>query len=181
MDSKNEKKNLTPRNSSSSTPAHLLASVLEQRYAHKSKSKIKGKDEKPDPMTFPAMQKALGSVYSTLVDIVDDEPDTEEAEIAGETPEEGNVQSIENVQRMNEQLLSMVSEIEETEKKREEVNKAEVVEVQKRKADPYNRALNSYSKPPTEPDDIDLSDNLKIETIVSEKQEKRNRRFRNEA
>lgn len=174
-----EKKNLIPRNTSSSTPAHLLASVLEQRYAHKSTAKIKGKDEKPDPMTFPAMQKALGSVYSTLVEIVDEENETENIEAAD--TDEVSGETIESVRNMNEQLLNMVSEIEHKEKQNQEKKRAVVVEVQKKREDPYNRAVNYYSEPETEIDSIDLSEEIKIETFVSEKKNSRNRRFRNEA
>ncbi len=176
---KDGKKNLIARNASSSTPANLIASVLEQRYAHKSTSNIKGKDEKPDPMTFPAMQKALGSVYSTLVEIVDEENELAEGNISEK--EISLEETAENICGMNEQLLDMVSEIEQREKHQQENKKALVVEVQKKKNDPYNRAVNFYSEPDAEIDTIDIPDEIEFETFVSVRQNKTNRRFRNEA
>ncbi len=175
------KKDLKPRNTASTTPAHLLASVLEQRYAHKSSGNLKSKDEKPDPMTFPAMQKALGSVYSTIVEIVEEEEANENIEEMEETVGETAADAIENVRGLSQQLLSMVDEIEQSDREREEDKKAVVIEVQKKKDDPYNRAVNSYSEPLDEIDTIDLSEEIAIETIISDSPRKRNKRFRSEA
>ncbi len=165
-------KNTYPRNSSASTPAQLLASVLEQRYAHKSSPKIKEKNEKPDPMTFPAMQKALGEMYSTIVEIVDEETALQENI---EDEKEQTEDSIQVVNGLNEQLLNMVSEIEQNDKEREIQKNAITVEVKKKKDDPYNRAVNYYSEPVKEPDNIDLSNDLEIETIISDSRRKNNR------
>ncbi len=181
MNNNDNKKSFSPRNSRASTPAQLLASVLEQRYSHKAKANLKGKDEKPDPMTFPAMQKALGSMYSTLVDVVNDDTEEDILEDEEEKNEETASLKIENVRELNEQLLFMVDEMEQGEKEREENTKTEVANVKKIKADPYNRAVNLYSEPPEELQDIDISEDLQIETIESSSRRKQSRRFRNEA
>ncbi len=161
------------KNEAASTPAQLISSVLEQRYAHKSSPVIKNGNERPDPMTFPAMQQALGSVYSAIVEIVG-----EENEVAQENAEaaEAEVETGENVQKLGRQLMDMVDEIEQNDKKRDEENNAEVVEV--RKNDPYNRALNSYSEAKSEIATIDISEDMAIETIVSDSRKKSGKRFR---
>lgn len=177
MDDK--KKEIVLRNSSSSTPAHLLSSVLEQRYAHKSSSNIKNKTEKPDPITFPAMQQALGSMYSTIVEIVE-EDEAEETENPIEESDEISVdEAMENVRSMSEHLLGMVDEIEQNHAKTEHKKVIEV-EMQK-KHDPYNRAINSFRSTEENLDTIEFSSDIDIETIVFAPPKKRSRRFRNEA
>ncbi len=170
-DSRN-KKDSALRNASSHTPAHLLASVLEQRYAHKSKTKMTGKDEKPDPMTFPAMQKALGPVYSTLVEIVEEEMEEETAMPDGDG-EETVTGTEESNLKLSEQLLSMVDRIEESDREREKEKKAVVVEVQRKKEDPYNRSVNSPASSFEDIDTIDISEEVTIETIVSGRKKKK--------
>lgn len=183
MEENKNNKEFLPRNSSTSTPAQLLSSVLEQRYSRKSNANIKAKDEKPDPMTFPAVQKALGSVYSTIVEIVGEEETEEVIETLEENDEQdiSAEQAIENARGLNERLLDMVNEIEQNDKLKEEERKNIKFEVQKKKADPYNRELNSYSGPSGEIETINVTENMKIETIVSNTRGKRNKRFRNEA
>lgn len=166
MEDKKNKKDSALRNASSQTPAHLLASVLEQRYAHKSRTKVTGKDEKPDPMTFPAVQKALGPVYSTLVEIVEEEIEDETAVNEAES-EETAADTEENNQKLGEQLLDMVDRIEESEREKEKEKKAVVVEVQRKKEDPYNRAVNSHSASFDDIDTIEIEEEVTIETIVS--------------
>lgn len=170
MEGGRNKKDPILKNAASSTPAHLLASVLEQRYAHRSSARIKDKDEKPDPMTFPAVQKALGSVYSTIVEIVEEEGSDE---LMTENAETESADSAENVRGLSEHLLNMVDEIEQSEREREKEKKAVVKEIQKKKEDPYNRAVNYYPASYGDLDTIEITEDVAIETIVSDSREKR--------
>lgn len=169
------------RNEAASTPAQLISSVLEQRYARKSSSSIKSRDEKPDPMTFPAMQKALGSVYSTIVEIVGDDKAESEAAVQNDESDDSSDKTEENVQKLGRQLMDMVDEIGQSDKVKDDKKSAATVELKDRTADPYNRVLNSYSEPKEEIATIDISNDMAIETIVSGAQRKRCKRFRNEA
>ncbi len=109
-------------------------------------------------------------MYSTIVEIVEEE--TENEEVLSEDGTEG-VSSI-NVKGLNEQLLNMVDEIEQSDREREKEKKAVVIEVQKKKEDPYNRSVNYHSTSFDDLDTIEISDDVAIETIVSESGRRKN-------
>lgn len=146
-----------------SSPAELLASVLEQRYSKTDASGEKGSELIPDPMCFPAVKQALGSVYEDLVEFTDEQSEMPVDENDLFYSKKEDMRGV--VGEMTDKLLDMVDKIEENEinKQKEEIVKTEIISAKKK--DPYNREGNNAYVEEVEIPSFDIP-SMEIETSV---------------
>ena len=167
------------KNFAGNTPAQLLASVLEQRYSKNTVS-AKKEDSIPDPMSFPAVRKALGSVFADFVEIAEEEVEAEQSAMREETAAE-RTDMRGAVAEMTDQLLDMVDQIEMNEQKKKDEEAHKTRRIMQKRNDPYNREYNFEKIPERETTEItEISmDTLELETSTSKPRE--HRKFRNGA
>lgn len=159
------------RNELSGTPIELLASVLEQRYSRPGFSE--DKLGAPDPMSFPAVQKALGGIYSEFVEVESKRRTADETEACGSeqsTEEKREYVTKDNkavqaeVSEMTDEVLSLINDI-EIDLEREKTETLTLPGRRREKRDPYNRSSNIM--PPEETEgitEIPLDSGVEIES-----------------
>ncbi|MDR1002491.1 MAG: hypothetical protein LBL82_04385 [Oscillospiraceae bacterium] len=140
----------------SGTPVELLSTVLHHRY-----SIAPGKhssDSIPDLISFPAMQKALGTLYSDFMSVVESENAggrMNEEEFFGEG---GEIQASEipfdklktKIEGISSELVDMIGSIEQEMENKRFDEEFEYLPPEPEDFDPYNRKINVSSIQDTE-------------------------------
>lgn len=167
------------KNFTGNTPAQLLASVLEQRYSKNSGASGK-RDSIPDPMSFPAVRKALGPVFSDFVELAVEEEENDRAQET-EKPNGERADMRGAVAEMTDRLLDMVDEIEQSEQQKRVEEAHHTRKIISKKNDPYNREYNFEKIPERETNEITEISMESLEMETSTSKPRQHRKFRNGA